>query len=399
VLASASPLEAIPHLDQVISGTEVAPLDPRQVRKVNRLLAGEGAAAPAVPVSDGEAEPSEADRFEESLLDLLREYNADNKFYIAPEIPAKKLANACRSCRIPADKRVLGLIDCTLFGSATNCVAFTSDTLYYHNSTKGDCQPNPAAIPYETLPERTLQNYWVYCIAVGGGDYFTLSSSGVQRAIVLSLLEALRDRVAQRRAQAGHVETAPDVMATAPAIPVEPTPRGESVNPAGPVEPAPPPKKREADPAFIEALLAILREANGQNRFHVDPNIPSHKLVRATEACQVPAGQRVLGLIDCTAYGTAADCVLFTTDAVYYHNTVANSCHPNPGVLAYKDFGERTFEYYWQFCLSLGAGEFFSLSGSQVPRATVLRMLNAMKEISCRSVAVSRETATELSTH
>src|SRR5207248_1001798 len=92
-------------------------------------------------------------------------------------------------------------------------------------------------------------------------------------------------------------------------------------------------------------------------------------------------GKRVLGLIDCTVFGSASDCVLFTTDAVHYHNGIAKNCHPNPGSLEYTAFPRRSFEYQYVFCISVGVGQFFSLNGSQVPRADVLRMLNRIKEV------------------
>ena len=65
---------------------------------------------------------------------VLEKFHGETSLYLDPEIPPKKLANARTATQIPSDERVLGLIDCTLFGSAKNCVLFGERWLYVHNS-------------------------------------------------------------------------------------------------------------------------------------------------------------------------------------------------------------------------------------------------------------------------
>ncbi len=68
------------------------------------------------------------------IRSALDRFRGESGLYIDPDIPPKKIANARITTQIPSDERVLGLIDCTLFGSAKNCILFGERWLYLHNS-------------------------------------------------------------------------------------------------------------------------------------------------------------------------------------------------------------------------------------------------------------------------
>src|SRR5512146_3314488 len=64
----------------------------------------------------------------QQIEDVLRPFamGSANDFYCRPDIPPKKLANAARTWVNVKPEDVIGLIDCTLFGSAKDCVLFTA---------------------------------------------------------------------------------------------------------------------------------------------------------------------------------------------------------------------------------------------------------------------------------
>jgi hypothetical protein len=73
----------------------------------------------------------------------------ESELYLAPSIPPKKLANATTKACVPADEKVLGLIDCTIFGSASACLVFGSRGFYY--SAGGNPNPGGAGQTSQTI--------------------------------------------------------------------------------------------------------------------------------------------------------------------------------------------------------------------------------------------------------
>jgi hypothetical protein len=71
------------------------------------------------------------------VAQILKPY--ESEVYLAPSIPPKKLTNATTKACVPADEKVLGLIDCSIFGSASACLVFGSRGFYY--SDGGNSNP------------------------------------------------------------------------------------------------------------------------------------------------------------------------------------------------------------------------------------------------------------------
>ena len=67
------------------------------------------------------------------MLAALAEVGKHDDLFVLPDIPAAKLANARRTCKVPADDEVLGLVDLTVFGSASDALLLGRKALYYHN--------------------------------------------------------------------------------------------------------------------------------------------------------------------------------------------------------------------------------------------------------------------------
>ena len=67
------------------------------------------------------------------MLAALAEVGKHDDLFVLPDIPAAKLANARRTCKVPDDDEVLGLVDLTVFGSASDALLLGRKALYYHN--------------------------------------------------------------------------------------------------------------------------------------------------------------------------------------------------------------------------------------------------------------------------
>lgn len=110
--------------------------------------------------------------------------------HVAPDIPAKKLRNAKTSMAFPDWDVPFGLLDVTVFGSASDGVLFGTHGMYLHNA--GGTRPGAHSLYYTVLvagvPLPSVQGFEVLlpegaCLSLGGADG--------QR--VLQLFEALRE--------------------------------------------------------------------------------------------------------------------------------------------------------------------------------------------------------------
>jgi hypothetical protein len=94
---------------------------------------------------------------EQGIRQVLEPFS-ENYLLLLPEIPSERLAAARKACQVPADERVLGLLDLTSEESAEHSLVFGGKGLYYHNPRKSDC-PGPGAVRYEEFPSRTFVNH------------------------------------------------------------------------------------------------------------------------------------------------------------------------------------------------------------------------------------------------
>jgi len=54
-------------------------------------------------------------------------------YHVGSDIPARKLANAAKSMKIPDGEQVIAFVDCTVFGSGKHGLAICESGLYGHN--------------------------------------------------------------------------------------------------------------------------------------------------------------------------------------------------------------------------------------------------------------------------
>ena len=68
---------------------------------------------------------------------VVREFRLASGILVAPGIPEKKIRNAISKNGYTGSDPIIGLIDCTVFGSAREHVMFTTTGLYWNHVTSG----------------------------------------------------------------------------------------------------------------------------------------------------------------------------------------------------------------------------------------------------------------------
>ncbi len=77
--------------------------------------------------------------------------------YLVGAIPPKKEQNARKNCLIPQHETLIALFDCTVFGSAKNCLVFTENGIFVHNDWKSKTQ-GAFKIPYSEFRSRVFDS-------------------------------------------------------------------------------------------------------------------------------------------------------------------------------------------------------------------------------------------------
>jgi hypothetical protein len=172
------------------------------------------------------------------VAQILKAY--ESKLYLAPSIPPKKLANATMKACVPADEKVLGLIDCTIFGSASDCLVFGSRGFYYSdggNSNPGgagqtvlaqhretqtaivltalhrlgelglkiaqklDGMYVPSSVAYSEFSRCQFTTSGLFCIRLDKDRYCNKTGSKLSRAEIIEILTAIKQAVVELAGQ------------------------------------------------------------------------------------------------------------------------------------------------------------------------------------------------------
>ena len=120
-------------------------------------------------------------------------------------------------------------------------------------------------------------------------------------------------------------------------------------------------------------LQAIMEPiARGLPDIYLGAAIPREKLLNAEQVTGLPFDESVSALIDCTFFGSARDCVLFGSRAVYFRN------HGVDNFLPYSEFPDITF-YLKEDGVGCGDINVMSLAGSGFPPFMLANVLDAIK--------------------
>ncbi|WP_417764448.1 hypothetical protein [Shewanella chilikensis] len=130
---------------------------------------------------------------ETDVLEILQNFHSDGLF-VAPNIPSKKAKNASACYGMPASVNIYAIVDSTVFGSAKNGLAFTSEGLFWKNDWTTTSAKNHMS--WEELINTSQEH------AVDGSELllgqdcaFGMAGSGMKPAVLLKLLEKLAQKI------------------------------------------------------------------------------------------------------------------------------------------------------------------------------------------------------------
>ncbi|WP_412523359.1 hypothetical protein [Shewanella chilikensis] len=130
---------------------------------------------------------------ETDVLEVLQNFHSDGLF-VAPNIPSKKAKNASACYGMPASVNIYAIVDSTVFGSAKNGLAFTSEGLFWKNDWTTTSAKNHMS--WEELINTSQEH------AVDGSELllgqdcaFGMAGSGMKPAVLLKLLEKLAQKI------------------------------------------------------------------------------------------------------------------------------------------------------------------------------------------------------------
>jgi hypothetical protein len=134
------------------------------------------------PAQTAEREPTTG-KFENWLMEQLSAITC-SRLYLAPEIPPNKLTNACTITNTPPE-RGLALIDCTVFGSAKNCLLFTPMEAVQHHS---EHRLKDFRLPYLELEADYSPGKGYSVVDSKGVQVFHLSGTGSETHVPVAKL-------------------------------------------------------------------------------------------------------------------------------------------------------------------------------------------------------------------
>ena len=124
------------------------------------------------------------------VLNLLKGLLPEDGLFVSPDIPLKKLGNATYSCGFKKDEKVLGLIDCTVWGSAKNCILFGTKGVHYHNGLSKT--PGKGFISYDKFKIYSIVSESNTEVCIDSNIYIELSGCQLSAKKVLSLFKDLQ---------------------------------------------------------------------------------------------------------------------------------------------------------------------------------------------------------------
>jgi hypothetical protein len=152
--------------------------------------------SPSAPPEESPT-PTQGDPLAARIAQILKPF--DSEIHLAPKIPPKKLANAKRGARIPADETVLGLIDCSPYTSAFRCLVFGSRGFYY-NSPAG-YKPSPGSVAYSEFSQCQFTTSWDFNIRLDKDRSFNGAGCPLSRGKIIEILNAIKQAVVELAGQ------------------------------------------------------------------------------------------------------------------------------------------------------------------------------------------------------
>jgi hypothetical protein len=130
---------------------------------------------------------------------------------------------------------------------------------------------------------------------------------------------------------------------------------------------------------YLHPVEAILKTHAGQTDLFLRGSIPSKREASARTACGLKSDEPLFALVDCTIFGSAKHCLLFTPNGIYVHS----SSMPR-GVshimVPYAEFSTRQFAVVpGTKQVDLGNNQVLDAENSAVPVSTLIAILWQIK--------------------
>ena len=124
------------------------------------------------------------------LRAALEKLGEKSDFFVGDKIPPSKRAKAMGACNLPANTEIFALVDCTVFGSASNCVLFCEDGIYFHNGWESE-SPGAHHVAYADMAHAEGGGY--HEVAVGQGKSINVAGCALSVEELSTILNAVRN--------------------------------------------------------------------------------------------------------------------------------------------------------------------------------------------------------------
>lgn len=206
VAASAKVASPPPPMVVPAWGFGVAAPTPAAVKSPAPVAASAGGGKPAAPAASGFAAVAPPRPAVDAQLDLgatvsaaLARTEKSTVLYLAPNIPADKLATAAKYCELPADETALGLFDLTVFGSASDAMIFGRRGMYFRNYVDTPSTYRLTWVAWASSKKDFKVNF--LSLVTPEGQKLTISPVGTD--VVVKALNGIRHAVRAAMAGAG----------------------------------------------------------------------------------------------------------------------------------------------------------------------------------------------------
>lgn len=125
----------------------------------------------------------------DKILTVLQGHLPHASLFVAPDIPQDKLLHARQSCQMPAYERPIGLVDCTVMGSAKDSIIFAMKGIYYHSAWSGH-KSGAGMIPYQ---EFATYPFTISAAELVCGEKRFFNCGACQPQFLATLLNAIRN--------------------------------------------------------------------------------------------------------------------------------------------------------------------------------------------------------------
>jgi hypothetical protein len=239
---------------------------------------------------------ADVNRLELIRAELAKVKGLDN-FYIRPNIPPKKIANAVARYvgQNTGFDEVEALYDDTVFGSAKEGFVFTVDKLYVH-----ELMHNAESLKFKTMNDIKFIDKTLWINSKRVIELVLLDKNDCQR--LLQLLERITEiskiELKDDNNSLGGITVGAEQSESAMS-------KVESV---------------QSKSVTSQLIRTVLQQVSGLENFYVHPNIPTDKLeVAISTFAQNLKSDMVEGLYDDTVFGLAEEGMIFSDDNLYLH--------------------------------------------------------------------------------